>query len=78
MRWAGHVAQMRDMRGTYRVLVGRPDGKRPRGRPRHRREYNITMNLKEVRWGSMDWFALTPDSDSWRAVVNAVTKLRFA
>jgi hypothetical protein len=69
---------MRDRRGTYRVLVGRPDGKRPRGRPRHRREDNIAVYLKEVGWGSMGWIALTQDRDNWLAVVNAVKKLLFA
>jgi len=51
MRWAGHVAHMRDRRGTCKVLVGRPDGKRPRGRPRHGREDNIAIYVKEVSWG---------------------------
>jgi hypothetical protein len=58
--------------------VGRPDGKRPHGRPRHRREDSISMNLKEVDWGNMGWIALTQKRDSWRAVVNAVMKLRFS
>jgi len=78
MRWAGHVAHVRAKRGTYRVLVGRPDGKRPLGRPRHRREDNIAMNLKELSWGVMSWIALNQGRDSWRAVVNAVMKLQFA
>ena len=72
------MARMRDRRGTYLILVGRPDGKGPRGRPRHRREDNIAMDLKEMVWGSMGWIALTHDRYSWRAVVNAVTKLQVS
>jgi hypothetical protein len=51
MRWAGHVARVRERRGVYRVLVGKPEGKRPLGRPRRRWEDNIKMDLQEVRWG---------------------------
>jgi len=52
MRWAGHVASMEERRGVYRVLVGKPEGKRPPGRPRHRWEDNIKMDLQEVGWGA--------------------------
>ena len=55
MRWAGHVACMGERRGAYRVLVGKPEGNRPLGRPRGRWEYNIKMNLQEVRCGGTDW-----------------------
>jgi hypothetical protein len=55
MRWAGHVALWGERRVVYRVLVGKPGGRRPFGRPRSRWEGNIKMDLQEVGWGSMDW-----------------------
>jgi hypothetical protein len=58
MRWAGHVARMGEKSGAYRVLVGRPEGRRPLGRPRRRWEYNIKMDLQDVRWVGMDWIEL--------------------
>ena len=76
MRWAGHVARIG--RGVHRVLVGKPEGKRPPGRPRHRWEENINMDLKEVACGGMDWFEMAQDRDSWQALVNAVINLRVA
>ena len=72
MRWAGHVACMGEGRGMYRLLVGRPGGKRPMGRPRHRWEDNIKVDLQEVGCGSMDWISVAQDRDTWRALVNAV------
>jgi len=63
-------------RGVYRVLVGKPEGKRPLGRPRRRWEDNIKMNLQEMRCGGMDWNELAQDRDRWRALVNAVMNLR--
>jgi len=63
MRWVGHVAHTGDRRGAYRVLVGKPEGKRPQGRPRHRWEDNIQMDLQEVGWGDMDWIDLAQDGD---------------
>ena len=63
-------------RGMYRVLVGKPEGKRPLGRPRCRWEDNIKMDLQEVGCGGMDWIELAQDRDRWRALVNAVMNLR--
>ena len=76
MRWAGHVARMGEERGGYRVLVGKPEGKRPLGRPRRRWVDNIRMDLQEVGCGYMDWIGLNQDRDSWRTVVSAVMNLR--
>ena len=76
MRWAGHEARMGESRGVYRVLVRKPEGKRPLGRPRYRWEDNIKMDLREVGCGGMDWIELAQDRDRWRALVNAVMNLR--
>jgi hypothetical protein len=59
-------------RGAYRILVGRPEGRRPLGRPRRRWEDNIKMDLREVGWGGMNWIELAQDSDRWWALVNVV------
>jgi hypothetical protein len=75
MRWAGHVARMRERRGVYRVFVVKPEGKRQIGRPRRRWDDNIKMDLQEVGCGGMDWIDLSQDMDSWRSLVNAVMKL---
>jgi hypothetical protein len=76
MRWAGHVAQVGEESGVYKVLVGKPEGKRPLGRPRRRWEDNIRMDLQEVGCGGMDWIGLAQDRDRWRALVNAVMNFR--
>jgi hypothetical protein len=74
MRWVGHLAHMGEGRSVHRVLVGKPEGKRPVGRPRHRWEDNIKMELQEVRGGG-DWMELAQDRDRWRALVNTVMNL---
>jgi len=76
MIWAGHVARVGERRGVYMVLVGKPEGKRPLGRPRRRWEDNIKMDLQEVGCGGMDWIELAQDRDRWQAFVNAETNLR--
>ena len=76
MRWAGHVARMGEGRGVYSVLVGKPEGRRPLGRPRRRWEHNIRMDLWEVGCGGVDWMELAQDRDRWCALVSAVMNLR--
>ena len=58
MSWAGHVARMGERRGIYRVMMGKPEGKRPHARPRHRWVDNIKMDLQEMGWAGMDWIEL--------------------
>ena len=76
MRWAGHMARMGEERGVYKVLVGKPEGRRPLGRPRRRWVYNIRMDLQEVGCGYMDWIGLAQDRERWRTLVSAVINLR--
>ena len=76
LRWAGHVARMGQGRGVHRVLVGKPEGKRPLGRPGRRCEDNIKMDLEEVGGGCGDWMDLAQDRDRWRALVSKVMNLR--
>ena len=70
------VARMGEERGAYRVLVGKPEGKRPLGRPRRRWVDNIIMDLQEVGCGYVDWIGLAQDRDRWRTLVSAVLNLR--
>ena len=72
----GHVARMGEERGVYRVLVGKPEGRRPLGRPRRRWVDNIRMDLQEVGCGYMDWIGLAQDRDMWRTLVSAVMNIR--
>jgi hypothetical protein len=77
IRWTSHVAQMGEKRNVYRLLVGKPEGKRPLGRPRRRWVDNIRIDLGEVGWGDVNWIGLAQDRNRWRAVVNSVLNLRF-
>jgi hypothetical protein len=76
MRWAGHVARMREKRNVCRLLVGKPVGKRPLGRPRRRWIDNIKMDILEIGLSVVGWIGLAQDRYSWRALVNSVMNLR--
>ena len=76
LRWAGHVARMEQSRNAYRVIVGKPEGKRPLGRPRRRWEDNIRMHFREVGCAPGEWIDHVEDRDQWRAYVRAVINLR--
>ena len=76
LRWAGHVAHMEQSRNAYRILVGKPEGKRPLGRPRRRWEDNIKIDLREVGCDPGEWIDLAEDRDQWRAYVRAVMNFR--
>ena len=76
MSWVGHVARMSEEKGMYRVLLGKPEGRRPLGRPRRRWVDNIRMDLQEMGYGYMDWTGLAQDRDRWRTLVSAVVNLR--
>jgi hypothetical protein len=65
MRWAGHVARIRETRNAYRILVGKPEGKRSLGRPRRRWADNIQMGLEEIGWDGMDWIDLAQGREQW-------------
>jgi hypothetical protein len=76
MRWAGHVARMGEDRKVYKILLGKPEGKRPLGRPRRRWENGIRVDLREIGLEGLNWIRLTQDRGRWRAVVSAVMNLR--
>jgi hypothetical protein len=76
MRWVGHLAQMGEKRNVCNLLVGKPEGKRPLGRPRHRWIDNIMIDLLEIGLGVVDWIGLAQDRYRWRALVNGVMNLR--
>jgi hypothetical protein len=78
MRWAGHVARMGEVRVAYNILVGKPEGRRPLGRPRRRWEDNIKMDLREIGFWDVDWIHLAQDRERWRDLVNTVMNLRVA
>jgi hypothetical protein len=75
MRWVGHVARMGEEGSVYKVLVGKPEGKRPLGRPRRRREDGIRMDLREIGWGSVEWIQMAQNMDRRRALAIAVTNV---
>jgi hypothetical protein len=72
MRWAGHITGLGEIRGVYRVMVRKPEGKRQLGIPRRRWQDNIKMDLNKVGGRGREWIELAQDRDSWRALVNAV------
>jgi hypothetical protein len=76
MRWAGNVARMGEKSNSYKLLMGKPEGRRPLARPKRKWVHNIRMDLVEVGWGDVDWIGLIQDRDRWRAVVNSVLNLR--
>jgi hypothetical protein len=76
MRWARHVAPMKEKRNAYRLLVGKSEGKRPLRRSRLRRVDNIRTDLREVGWGDVDWTGLAQDRNRWRVLVNLVLNLQ--
>jgi hypothetical protein len=76
IRWTRHVAYMGAKRNAYRILVGKPEGKRPLGRPRDKWEDNIKTNFSDKKWSGMDWINLARDREQWRIVVKTVMNLR--
>jgi hypothetical protein len=76
MRWAGHVVRMGEGSGEYNISVGRPEGRRPLGKPRRRWEDNIKMDLREIGFEDVDWIRWVQDRERWRALVNTVMNLR--
>jgi hypothetical protein len=76
MIWAGYIARKGERKGVYRVWVGKPEGKRPLGKPKSRWEDNIKMHLQEVVCGNMDWIDVAQDRVMWWALVNAAMNLR--
>jgi hypothetical protein len=76
MRWVGHVARLGEVRGACNILVGRPEVRRPLGRPRRRWDDNIKMDLRKIVFGDVDWIHWVQDRDMWRALVNTVINVR--
>jgi hypothetical protein len=76
MRWAGHVARMGEERNAYRLLAGKPEVKRPLGRPRRRWVDNNKMDILEIGWGGVHWIGLAQNRDKSRALENVVMNLR--
>jgi hypothetical protein len=77
MRWVGHVARNGEKKTAYRILVGKPEGKRPLEKPRRKWVDNTKMDLRGIGWDGMDWNDLAQVRDSWRALVNTVMNLRI-
>ena len=77
MRWVGHIARMVEDTGVHRVLVRKPEGKRPLGRPRRKWDDNIKMDLQEIEGGRWDWMELAQDRDGWRSLVGTVRNFRI-
>ena len=78
LRWAGHIARVEEVRGTFKILTGTPAGKRPLARPRRRWEDNIRMDLKEIGINKRNWVDSAQDRDYWRVHVNAALNLRVS
>jgi hypothetical protein len=78
MRLEGHVARMGERKNAYRILVGKPERKRPLGRPRHRWMDNVKMDLREIGWDGMDGLDLTQEKDQWRALISTVMNPRVS
>jgi hypothetical protein len=76
MRWAGNVARKGAKMNAYKILVGKPEGKRPLGKPRRRWVDKVKVGLREIGWNGMDLIDLAQDRDQWRALVNTVMNLR--
>jgi hypothetical protein len=76
MRWTGRVEHIGEKRHAYRTFLGKPEGRRPLGRPRRRWEDNITMDLRDAGWGGMAWIHLSLDRDQWQALVNITMNLQ--
>jgi hypothetical protein len=76
MRWAVHVTRMGEKMNAYRIVVRKPEGKRPLGRPRRRWVDNVKIDLREIGWEIMDWIDLAQDRDQWRVLVNTVMNIR--
>jgi hypothetical protein len=76
IRWAGHAVRMGEKMNAYRILVGKPEGKRPLGRPRRWLVGNIKMGLRDAEWDGVDWIDMAQDRDQWRALVNTILNFR--
>jgi hypothetical protein len=76
MKLVEHIERMGAKKNAYRLLVRKPEGKRPLGRPRHRWVNNITMDLGEVGWGDVNWIGLAQNRNRWRALVNSIVILQ--